>query len=197
VRSRQHGRTGARPFFLPTRHLLPLLNCCAGGWRPMELESQPRRQESMRMRCGSADQRVDRPESTSWSAAAASAGLASFLPSASLSRCMSICLQPTAECRLHRSCKNETKKTTCSKSMVACHLSNSQKYQQRKVSLRSTPRHLQYLRRSCKKDQQRKVFLRSTPRSPCVRLLRAVPGPARPDGSPSCFRAVLGLASTH
>jgi hypothetical protein len=122
------GSTAARPFFLPTRHLLPLLNCCAGGWRPMELESQPRRQESMRMRCGSADQRVDRPESTSWSAAAASAGLASFLPSASPPRCMSICLQPTAECRLHRSCKNETKKTTCSKSMVACHLSNSQKY---------------------------------------------------------------------
>ena len=104
----------------------------------MELESQPRRQESMRMRCGSADQRVDRPESTSWSAAAASAGLASFLPSASPPRCMSICLQPTAECRLHRSCKNETKKTTCSKLMVAYHLSNSQKYQQRKVSLRST-----------------------------------------------------------
>jgi hypothetical protein len=104
---------------------------------------------------------------------------------------------PTVECRLHRSCKNETKKTTCSRSMVACHLSNSQKYQQGKVSMRSTPRHLEYLRRSCKKDQQRKVSLRSTPRPPCVRLLRAVPGPARPDRSPSCFGAVLGLTSTH
>jgi hypothetical protein len=31
----------------------------------------------------------------------------------------------------------------------------------------------------------------------CVYLLRAVPGPARPDENPSCFRAVLGLTSTH
>jgi hypothetical protein len=28
-------------------------------------------------------------------------------------------------------------------------------------------------------------------------VLRAVPGSARPDGSPPCFRAVLGLISTH